>query len=261
MFILQKNRPSELLVIKYIIYCKCTVVLHFFIHRCFVIIAVRVGFFPFLYTFQLFHFALYCILNSNRDKESAKWSIASVASRTIFFIERLLQEMGVAGVSTMQQEYVKKIPPFLLTSEWGTTFNTLLDLSRQIIYRPHRERKKELERRSCVCQGGGGRSQRGRQQKACSSSLFFSMVYKQSECTNNVKLKGSQGVTACIMAGKDIGTSNEVEGQRAGPTRRPAWLAMEESDPAGCDFVRDGWFMPPALMDHATCPGLGDDLL
>ena len=41
--------------------------------------------------------------------------------------------------------------------------------------------------------------------------------------------------------------------QRGGP---PGWL--EESDPAGCDFVRDGRSLPPpALTDHTTCPGLG----
>jgi hypothetical protein len=38
---------------------------------------------------------------------------------------------------------------------------------------------------------------------------------------------------------------------RPGP---PGWL--EKSDPAGCDFVRDGRSMPPALTGHATCPGL-----
>jgi hypothetical protein len=36
--------------------------------------------------------------------------------------------------------------------------------------------------------------------------------------------------------------------------RPPGWL--EESDPEGCDFVRDGRSMPPALTDHTTCPGL-----
>ncbi len=41
--------------------------------------------------------------------------------------------------------------------------------------------------------------------------------------------------------------------QHGGP---PGWL--EESDTArGCDFVRDGRSMPPALMEHSTCPGLG----
>ncbi len=34
----------------------------------------------------------------------------------------------------------------------------------------------------------------------------------------------------------------------------PGWL--EESDPAGCDFVRDGRSMPPALTHHTTCLGL-----
>ncbi len=36
--------------------------------------------------------------------------------------------------------------------------------------------------------------------------------------------------------------------QHGGP---PGWL--EESDPARCD----GRFMPPALTDHTSCPGLG----
>ncbi len=53
------------------------------------------------------------------------------------------------------------------------------------------------------------------------------------------------------------GSTNEAAGQRAGPARRPAWLAGEESDPTGCDFVRDGRSMPPALTEHTTCPGLG----
>ncbi len=35
----------------------------------------------------------------------------------------------------------------------------------------------------------------------------------------------------------------------------PGWL--EESDPAGCDFVRDGRSMTPAMTDHTTCSGLG----
>jgi hypothetical protein len=36
----------------------------------------------------------------------------------------------------------------------------------------------------------------------------------------------------------------------------PVWL--EESDSAGCDFVRDGRSMPSALLaHHTTCPGLG----
>jgi hypothetical protein len=38
--------------------------------------------------------------------------------------------------------------------------------------------------------------------------------------------------------------------QHGGP---PGWL--EESDPEGSDFVRDGRSMPPALTDHT--PGLG----
>jgi hypothetical protein len=40
--------------------------------------------------------------------------------------------------------------------------------------------------------------------------------------------------------------------QHGGP---PGWL--EESDPAGCDFLHDGRSMPPALTDYTTCPGLG----
>ncbi len=35
----------------------------------------------------------------------------------------------------------------------------------------------------------------------------------------------------------------------------PGWL--EEIDPAGCYFVCVGWSLPPALMDHTTCPYLG----
>jgi hypothetical protein len=35
----------------------------------------------------------------------------------------------------------------------------------------------------------------------------------------------------------------------------PGWL--EESGPAGRDFVRDGRSMPSALTDHTTCPDLG----
>jgi hypothetical protein len=53
------------------------------------------------------------------------------------------------------------------------------------------------------------------------------------------------------------GTTNEVEGyrglaQHGGP---PGWL--EESEPAGRDFVRDERFIPPALTDQTICPGLG----
>jgi hypothetical protein len=39
--------------------------------------------------------------------------------------------------------------------------------------------------------------------------------------------------------------------QRGGP---PGWL--EDSDPAGCGFVRDGRSMPPAPANKNTC-GLG----
>jgi hypothetical protein len=42
--------------------------------------------------------------------------------------------------------------------------------------------------------------------------------------------------------------------QHGGP---PGWL--EECDPAGCDLVRDGRSMPPALTDHL--PRSGADLL
>jgi hypothetical protein len=39
-----------------------------------------------------------------------------------------------------------------------------------------------------------------------------------------------------------------IRAKTRGPTRRPAWLAGGESDPAaGCDFVRDGRSIPPAL--------------
>jgi hypothetical protein len=39
--------------------------------------------------------------------------------------------------------------------------------------------------------------------------------------------------------------------QYGGP---PGWL--EESEPAGCDFVRDGRSMPLTLTDRTACPGL-----
>jgi len=39
----------------------------------------------------------------------------------------------------------------------------------------------------------------------------------------------------------------------------PSWL--EESDPAGHDFDRDGRSMSPALTDHTTYPRFGADLL
>ncbi len=40
--------------------------------------------------------------------------------------------------------------------------------------------------------------------------------------------------------------------QHGGPSGK-----LEESDPAGCDFVRDRRSMPSALTDNTTCPGLG----
>jgi hypothetical protein len=48
---------------------------------------------------------------------------------------------------------------------------------------------------------------------------------------------------------------NEAEGYMADPTRRPAWLAgwRRVTQPAGCEFIRDGRSMP----DHTTCPGQG----
>jgi hypothetical protein len=55
-------------------------------------------FFNFLHTLQLFHSELCCILNSNRDKETGEWTINSVASCTIFFIERLLYEMAFRSI-------------------------------------------------------------------------------------------------------------------------------------------------------------------
>ncbi len=55
-----------------------------------------------------------------------------------------------------------------------------------------------------------------------------------------------------VQLQRNVVIPNESKGQRAGP---PGWL--EESDPAGCDFVRDGRSMLPALTDHTTCPGLG----
>jgi hypothetical protein len=42
-----------------------------------------------------------------------------------------------------------------------------------------------------------------------------------------------------------------VLAQHGGP---PGWL--EERDPAGCDPVRDGRSMLPAVTKHTTCPGL-----
>jgi len=55
--------------------------------------------------------------------------------------------------------------------------------------------------------------------------------------------------------------SKEDEGYRGrarhgGP---PGWL--EESDPAGCDFVRDGRSMPPTLTDHTHMSRSGADLI
>ncbi len=52
-------------------------------------------------------------------------------------------------------------------------------------------------------------------------------------------------------------TINEAEGYRglAQHGSRPGWL--EESDPVGCDFVRDGRSLPPALAQHTACPGQG----
>jgi hypothetical protein len=40
--------------------------------------------------------------------------------------------------------------------------------------------------------------------------------------------------------------------QHDGP---PGWV--EESEPAGCDFVRDERSVPPVLTENTTCPGLG----
>jgi hypothetical protein len=34
----------------------------------------------------------------------------------------------------------------------------------------------------------------------------------------------------------------------------PGWLL--ESDRAGCDFVSDERYVPPALTDHTTCPAV-----
>ncbi len=47
-------------------------------------------------------------------------------------------------------------------------------------------------------------------------------------------------------------TRLKARGLDGGPS---GWL--EESYPAGCDFVYDGRSMPPSLTDHTTCPGLG----
>ncbi len=43
-----------------------------------------------------------------------------------------------------------------------------------------------------------------------------------------------------------------VLAQHGGPH---GWL--QEIDPAGCDFVRDGWSMPPGLPYCTVCPGRG----
>jgi hypothetical protein len=60
-----------------------------------------------------------------------------------------------------------------------------------------------------------------------------------------------------------VGVNQQVQELAMRPTARGLaqhggpndWL--EESDPEGCDFVRDGQSMPPALTDHTTCSGLG----
>ncbi len=51
--------------------------------------------------------------------------------------------------------------------------------------------------------------------------------------------------------------SNKAEGYRRLVQNDGPPGCLEESDPAGCDFVRDGRSMPPALTDHTTCPGHG----
>jgi hypothetical protein len=40
--------------------------------------------------------------------------------------------------------------------------------------------------------------------------------------------------------------------QHGGP---PDWL--EKSDPAECDFIRDGRSISPSMTDHTACPDLG----
>jgi hypothetical protein len=58
-------------------------------------------------------------------------------------------------------------------------------------------------------------------------------------------------VTVTVTSGRARATSGRSD-IILGPTRRPALPA----GPTGCDFVRDGRSMPPALTDHTTCPGL-----
>jgi hypothetical protein len=51
--------------------------------------------------------------------------------------------------------------------------------------------------------------------------------------------------------------SNKAEGYRRLVQNDGPPDCLEESDTAGCDFVRDGRSMPLALTDHTACPGLG----
>ena len=46
-----------------------------------------------------------------------------------------------------------------------------------------------------------------------------------------------------------------LEGWPNTADRLAGWRSVTQ--PAGCDFVRDGRSMPPALTDNTTCPGLG----
>jgi hypothetical protein len=75
--------------------------------------------------------------------------------------------------------------------------------------------------------------------------------------------KESQEVTKTIRNGAWVISWSTVErGECVGPMRPkargpvqhgglPGWL--EESDPAGCDFVREGRSTPPAQTDHTAC--------
>ncbi len=65
---------------------------------------------------------------------------------------------------------------------------------------------------------------------------------------------------------KILGAEEERRSRQVSPKARglaqyggpPGWLV--ERDPAGCDFVRDGRSMPPALTDHTTCRGVGEPI-
>ncbi len=57
-------------------------------------------------------------------------------------------------------------------------------------------------------------------------------------------------IAAHVSVDAALALTNEAEGQRAGPARRPAWLAGGEW-PGRCDFVRDGRVVPPTFFPVA----------